>query len=97
MVYAGKALADVTLQHVAMLASEGLAAIQRAVSTLAQAIGIAVVDEAALEERPNDAHQRMVDHPVTEGSGGDEARLGLRDAETAVGSGTVAAIPQFGL
>ena len=48
---AGKELPHVALQDVGVAAGEPLAAIQRAVRALADAVGVAISDERALEER----------------------------------------------
>ena len=78
---AGKNWTHVALQHIAEAAGELLAAVQGAVGALAHPVGIAVVDEAALEDRLDDVAQGMVHHPVAKGRGADQPPLGLVDVE----------------
>ena len=84
VVHAGEEMNQVALQHVWIAAGEHLAAIQRPVGALAHATGVGIVDEAGLEDRLDDAHQSVVDDAVTEGGGGDDARLGIADGEMGV-------------
>ncbi len=80
-----KVAIDVAAQHLAEAVSEALVAGDGPVGPLAQAVGVAVVDEALLEERPDDGAQGVVDHPVGKGRGGDVSGLGVvnRDLDIA--------------
>ena len=61
----------------------------RPVRALADAVGVAVGDEAALEERLDDVAQRVVDHPIAKGRGADLAPFRLVDGKVHVGAGAV--------
>ena len=56
---------------------------------LADAVGIAVVDEAALEDGLADRMPGMVNHSVPEGGRGDHAVFGVEDLELPVAPGAV--------
>ena len=79
MVDAGKELAHIALQDVAVAAGILLAAIQGAVRAFADPVGVAVVDEAALKERLDHVAQGVVHDPVAKGRGADQPPLGLVD------------------
>ena len=70
---------DAAAQDVAEAVAEPLVAGDGPVRTLAGAVGVAVVDEAALEQRLAHRAEGVVDHPVAEGGGGDDAVLGVED------------------
>ncbi|WP_300335468.1 hypothetical protein [Accumulibacter sp.] len=64
----------------------------RFAGALADAIGVAVGDEQALETRLDNASQRVMDDPIAERRGADLASLRFVDAEVDVGSRPVAAV-----
>ena len=72
---------EVATQHRRVAVAEALVAGHRPVRALAEAVGVAVEDEAALEDGLDDRAQRMVHHPVPERGGGDRARLGVADGD----------------
>ncbi len=76
MIDAREKLPHVAGQHVTVLAGERLAAIQRPMRALADPVGVAVSDEAALESRLDDVAQRMMHHPVAERRSRNQALLG---------------------
>ena len=75
--------------YVGILAGEFLGAVERGVRAFANAAGIRVVNEAALEDRLDDVAQCVVDHAIAEGRGRDQARLGIVDAEVEILAGPV--------
>ncbi len=75
MVDGGKELAHVQRQDVGVAAQVVRAAVEGAVRTLALAVGVGVVDEAALEERLDDVDQGVVYNAIAERGGGDQAAL----------------------
>ena len=89
VVYGWKELADIALQLVRELSRELLRTVQGAVSTLADAVGVAVEDETSFKERFDQVTERMMDDTITEGCGGDQAALRLVDEETGIGSGAI--------
>ena len=97
MVDGGKELLDIALQHIAMAAGEVLAAVQRPMGAFAHAVGVGVVDEAALEERLHNIAERMVHHPITKGRGRNQPPLGFVDGEAGIGAGAIGFFGQFGL
>ncbi len=64
-------------------------AMQGAVGAIAHAVGVGVVDEGALEQRGNNGAEGVVNHAIGVGRGRDDARLGFKYLEGAVGSGLV--------
>ncbi len=68
-----------------------------AMGPLSVPVGVAVGNEAALEQRLHQVAQRMVDHPVGEGRGTDPPALRLGDLEVDIGVGPPASVEQFGL
>jgi hypothetical protein len=58
-------------------------------STLSLPRRVGVEDEGAFEDGLDDVAERMVDDPVAEGSGGDEALLGFIDSKGPVEAGLV--------
>ena len=93
----GEELLHVAREHVAVTAGELLAAVQRGVGALADAVGVAVVDEAALEDGFDHVAQGVVHHAVAEGRCADEAALGFVDEEAGVAAGPVAVLDQLRL
>ena len=59
----------------------------------ALAVGVARVDEAALEQGLTDCAEGVVHHPVAEGGGGDDAMLGVEDFDGLVTARRAAACP----
>ena len=88
-------LLDVALQDVAVAAGERRAAVEGAVRALADAVGVAVGDEAALEDRLDEVAQRVVDDAVAERRGGNQAALGFVDVERDVRAGAVSVREQL--
>ena len=86
-------LPDVCPQHVAIAARELLQPIDRPMRALAEAVGVAVGDEYALEARLDDRAQRVVHDPVAKSRRADLAPLRLVDEEVGVGAGPVRAVP----
>ena len=82
---------DVAAQDVAEAVAEPLVAGDGPMRALAGAVGVAVVDETALEERLAHGAQRVVDHSVAERRGGDDAVLGVEDFDRLVAPRAVAA------
>src|SRR5207245_1163895 len=74
---------------------DAIAAVDRGMAALAGAVGVAVVDEAALEDWPDDVAQRVMHDPIPEGGGADETRLGAWDGEGAVFAGLIGVVEQL--
>ena len=87
MVDGGEVAVDVAAQDMAETVAEPLVAGDGPVRALAGAVGVAVVDEAALEEGLGDRAEGVVDHPVAERRGGDDAVLGVEDLDGLVAPG----------
>ena len=66
-----------------------LAAIQGGVRAFSYPAGIGVIDEPPLEDRFDDVAQGVVHHPIPKRRGGNQAGLGVVNAEVAVFAGTV--------
>lgn len=90
----GEETHDVAPEAGAVASHEAMGAIQRGVCPLALAARVRVVDEPALEQRLQDADERVMDHAVTEGCGRDEAGLRNVNAEGAVAPRLVGAREQ---
>ncbi len=89
MINAGEIFAHVALENVATAAGELDEALEGAVGAVAGAVGVAIGDEAALDGGHDDVAEGMVDNAVPVGGSGDEARLGVEDAEGAVATRSV--------
>ena len=66
---AGEVFSDVALQDVAMGAGEVGEAAQGAVGAVAEAVGVGVADEGALEDGHNDVAESVMHDPIAIGSG----------------------------
>ena len=88
-------VAYVQLQVVArwLAARKGLQALHSGVGTLAFAVGVAVVDEDALEQALEPRHQQVVHHAVAKVCRQDFTRLGVQGDET----GGAGGVPGVGL
>ena len=89
MVYGRKELDNITLEHIWIAAGKFLTAMQGRMGAFPNPTGIAIANEAGLENGLDLLHQRMVHHPVPERRGTDESGFGGGDAEVRVGTGTV--------
>lgn len=87
-------LAQVGAQHVTIVARELLQAVDRPMRPLADAVGVAVGNENALEARFDDRAQGVVHHPVTKCRGADFPVLGFVNEEMGVRPGRVATVEQ---
>jgi len=90
-------LPDVALEDVGEAAGEFLAAVQRPVGAFADPVGVGIGNERALKEGLDDPYQGVVDDPVPEGGGGDEAALRVVDVEGVVRAGLIGLEHQFPL
>ena len=90
-----KELAQVALQNAAVATGESLAVVQRRMGAFAHPVGVGILNERLLKDRLNNAHQCVMDHPVAEGSGRDQAMLGVADMEGIVRTMVVALGLQF--
>src|SRR5512135_1179759 len=97
MIDAGKELADVALENVAVASQIMLEPVHSRMGALAPAAGIGVLDESALEERLDDIAQGVMDHPVAVGRGADQPLLGLVDVERPVGTWAICLLDEFAL
>ncbi len=79
VVDAGKELAHIALQDIGVAAGKLLGAVQGAVGAFADPVGVRISDEAALEDRLDQVAQGVVDDPVAERGGRDQAALGFVD------------------
>ncbi len=68
---------DIGLKNIGIAAGERLRPIEGAVGTLANPIGVAVVDEHALVDRLNEVAQSVMNDAIAERSGADLALLGV--------------------
>jgi hypothetical protein len=89
MINAWEKLAHVAWQDISARAHKLGAAVERAVSTFANPVCVSVEDEAALKLWLDDLNQSMVDHPVAERCGANQAALGFSPVETSVRSRTI--------
>src|SRR5271156_1234088 len=86
---------DVGAQHEAVTVPVALVALQGAMRALAHSVGVAVEDEATLEQGLDDGAQRVVHDPVAERCGRDHPRLGILDAHCDIAAGLPTATQQF--
>ena len=86
---------DVAAQHMAEAVAERLVSAYGAVRAPALAVGIAVVDEAALEQGFAHRVQRLVHHPVAKRRGGDDPALRIVDRKLLVAPRQVGAIQEL--
>jgi hypothetical protein len=91
-----KELTDISLESILVPAGIELGAVQGAVGTLANAIGVAIRQEGPLKHRLDNVAQGMVDHPVAKRRGADEAALGFVDVKANIRAWAVAALGQLG-
>ena len=84
MIDAGEESLNIALEDVAVLAAEFRVAVHRRVRSFPLPTGVRIMDEHRLEQRFDDAAQRMVNDAITEGGCGDESFLGLENPEGAV-------------
>jgi hypothetical protein len=95
MVNAGEELFDIALEYIAVSPGQESTAIQSSMGALADAVSIAVVNKAALEDGLDDVADGVVYNAVTEGSGGYEAAFRLVDVEAVIGAGLIGPGSQF--
>ena len=97
MIQRGEVLDDIHAQHVAIAPGELLQPVDGPVRAFADPVGVAVGDEARLEQRLDDVAQRMVHHPIAKGRGADLAAFRLVDGKVGVRAGAVGLGAQLGL
>lgn len=85
------------MQDIRILAGKFLGAVQGAMCALADAIGITIEDETALEDGLDQIAQGVMHDAVAKGRGRDQAALRFMDMETVIGSGTIRMRLQFAL
>src|ERR1700685_2015135 len=81
-------LDDVTSQDIAIAPGKKSTAIQCLMDALAAPVGIGIGNEAALIERFQNIHQRMMHHPIRKRRGGNDPWLGIGDGEAAIAART---------
>lgn len=84
MVDAREKLRHIALEHESTTSHQRRGAKERAMTPLSWAARVGVSHEATLEVRLEQRHQGMVDNPIAEWCGADQARLGLTDREGSV-------------
>ena len=97
MVDGGEVTVDVATQHMMETVAEPLVASDRAVRALALAVGIAVMDEAAIEDRFADRAESVMDNSVTKGRGGYDTVFRIEDFDGLVAARTIAPAFEFPL
>ena len=85
-------LTDVAAQHVAIPAAKGLQAVDSAMRTFADAIGIIIREEYSLETRFDDAAQRMMHDTVAEFGSTDFAPLWFMNEKVSIGARRIVAV-----
>ncbi len=95
VIYAGEELAYITGEHIGIATGKVGAAVQGPMGALAHPVGVGIVDETAFKDGLDDLAESVVDDPVTEGRGGDEAALGLVDVEAMVRARAIGLGEQF--
>ena len=94
VINAGEELAHIALQDIGKAPRQRLCAVQGAMGTLAEAIGIGVGDKTAFKDRLDEVAERMVHDTVTKGRGGDEASFGFVDVKVGIRARTISAVAQ---
>lgn len=89
MIDAGEVFADVALEDVATGPGEAGELAEGAVGAIADAVGVGVMNEDALEDGGDDGADGVMNYAVSVGCGGDHARFGGLDLEGGVGTGAV--------
>ena len=89
MVDAGKELAQIALQHIAVTPCKCLCSIQRAMRPLAYPVCITIMDEIAFKDRLDQVTQGMMHHAVAEGRRRDQTPLRLMDIKAAICAGLI--------
>jgi len=89
MVYAGKELADIAFQYIAILPGIFLISSDGLMRAFAPAIGIAVVDKAAIECRLYNIAKGVMYHAVAKRRSANEALFGIKNGESVVRPGTI--------
>ncbi len=97
MIDIGEVAADVGLKDVGGLAGEVGEAFQGAVGAVADAVGVGVGDEAALEDGLNNIAKGVMNHSVAVGCGGDPAWFWVVDFKVEIVAGLVGLSLEFGL
>lgn len=95
VVDAREELPDVALQYVRIAAGESLHPVERPVRPLSHTVRIGVCNERALEYGLYEVAEGVVDYPVAERRGGDQAPLRLVDKEARVWPWMVGPAEQF--
>jgi hypothetical protein len=90
MIDAGEELADVHLKNEGVPSREALAALERPVCTLAEAVGEGIGRKGPVQDRLDEVAEGVVDHPVPEGRGADQPALGLVDEKAPEGTRLIA-------
>lgn len=88
---------DVALENIRIFFAESLGAVDGGVRAFAHPARIRVEDKAAVEERLYYAAQGMMNHAVTKGRSGDQARLGIIYGKVVIPAGGVSFILQLTL
>ena len=86
---------DVAPQHVPETVAELFVARHGPMSSLADAVGVAVVDESAVEQRLAHGAPRVMDHPVAKWGRGDNSVFWIEYLDFPVTAGPIPARPQF--
>lgn len=84
VVKAGKKLFDVALQHIRVPPRIMLVPFNRLMGSLADAVGIGIVDKRFFKNRFHDLTKGMVYHPISKRRGADKPALGVVDIKGGV-------------
>ena len=95
MVNGREVFADVALEDVAAGAGKAGEALEGSVGAVAAAVGVAIGNEAGLDQRQDDIAEGMVDDAVSVGGCGDDAGLGVEDLEATVATRAVGLSCEF--
>jgi len=88
---------DIASQHVFVVVPPTFVPVHGAVRALGFAIGVAVVNEAAVEQRRNDFAKRMMDDTVAKRCGGNQAGLWIMHLDFDETARPPGAVVQFAL
>lgn len=94
---AGEITADVALEDVFVFADAVAVVTQCAVGAFIFSVGVAVVDEGALEDGLDDLAKSVMDNSIAVGCGRNNPRLGFVNLEVVIFAGLVCFLLKLGL